>query len=364
MIGKLLKLAAVSFCAVFAFFFYKIAFRFPALVETVYSRKIYPALSKLIGSLTSTFSFSAAEILLYLFAVSVIFFTVYTICAFFKPAGLKLYTVGKRILTFLIMLCMIYTMFVFSWGLNYARLPLADSMGIETTEYSTEELKQTCEVLMTRVNALRKQVAEDENGIFQLSITRENILEGMGDIYAAYAPDYMNLAVKSQVKKVFTKNLLSYTLTTGVYSPFTFEANINMQMPDLFFAPTAAHEYAHLQGFAREDEANFIAWYVLSKSDNIDFAYSANAFALSYCLNALGKASFDDYTILYQSLFEGVKRDYIDHASYWDGFKSEISEKSKEIYDSYLSTNGVKDGIQSYGRMIDLIIALNNNGTL
>ena len=72
----------------------------------------------------------------------------------------------------------------------------------------------------------------------------------------------MNLAGRSVVKGVATPNLLSYTETSGIYSPFTFEANINMQMPDLYFAATAAHEYAHLQGFAREDEANFISWYL------------------------------------------------------------------------------------------------------
>ncbi len=364
MIGKLLKLAAISLCAVFAFIVQKIAFSFPFLTETVYSRKIYPVLSNWIGGLTSSFSFSAAEILLYLFVAAVLFFLVYIVCAFFKPVGFRLYNVGKRILSFIIVLCLLYTVFVFFWGLNYARLPLADSMGIETTEYTTRELKETCEVLIERANSLREEVAEDGNDVFQLSIPRATVLASIGDLYDAYAPDYMNACVKSQVKKVFTKNLLSLTLTTGIYSPFTFEANVNMQMPDLYFAAVAAHEYAHLQGFAREDEANFISWYVLSQSDEADYAYSANVFALSYALNALGDVSSADYNALYDSLSPGVKRDYSYQSSYWDEFRTEFSEKSQDIYEDYLSQNGVEDGMRSYGRMVDLVIALYKNGTI
>ena len=55
---------------------------------------------------------------------------------------------------------------------------------------------------------------------------------------------------QTRVKGVLTPNLLSTFRTTGIFSPFTYEANINMQMPELYFPAVAAHEYAHLKGFA------------------------------------------------------------------------------------------------------------------
>ena len=61
---------------------------------------------------------------------------------------------------------------------------------------------------------------------------------------------------------------------TGVYSPFTLEANYNSDMPDYNIPFTACHELSHLRGFMQEDEANFIAFLACSSSESIDFQYS------------------------------------------------------------------------------------------
>ena len=357
MIGKLLKLASVLLSTAVVYGIYRLAFAFPWLTETIYSRNIYPFLARFFSSLTCWFSFSLAEVLLYLFAVSVVFFVVYIICAFFRPKGLKLFSIAKRILSFLIMLCMLYNCFILFWGLNYARMPLADSMGLETRSYSEEELAELCEILVERTNASRENVSTTADGVFTLSHSREYYQKKVSEIYEAVAPDYMNIGVTSQVKGVMTKNLLSSTLTYGIFSPFTYEANINLQMPDLYFPAVALHEFAHLQGFAREDEANFIAWYLGYQSEEPEFIYSANVYALRYALNALSAASPQEYQRIYEKLDEGVKLDYQQNSQYWDQFETDFSEQSQEVYEKYLSYNGVEDGMQSYGRMLDLMLA-------
>ncbi len=288
MIGKIFKLTFALFGAGITYFIYQLAFKVPQIVETIYSRGIYPFFTKTIGRLTSSLPFSLAEVLFYLFLLSILFFIGYIISAFFKPRGEKLIYIGKRVLSFFSLLCSLYTVFVLFWGLNYSRLPLAESMGLSVQSgYSVADLQNLCYDLIDECNDLRNQVQEDEQGVYQLSYTRQAIMETMGDIYKTYAPDWMNVSTHCVVKGVATPNLLSYFETCGIYSPFTFEPNINMQMPDLYFASTVAHEYAHLQGFAREDEANFISWYVLSQCEEPDLAYSANLNALHYALNAL-----------------------------------------------------------------------------
>ena len=49
-----------------------------------------------------------------------------------------------------------------------------------------------------------------------------------------------------RAKPVGMKNLLSVIDTSGIFCPFTYEPNINVQMPDLYIPATIAHEYAHL----------------------------------------------------------------------------------------------------------------------
>lgn len=364
MIGKLFKLTFALLGAGITYFIYQMAFKFPQIVEVVYSRSIYPFFTKTIGRLSAALPFSLAEVLLYLFLISILFFIGYIFSAFFKPRGEKLIHIGKRLLSFISLLCSLYTMFILFWGINYARMPLADSMELSTEAgYTVSDLQALCQYLIEECNTLRDQVEEDEQGVYRLSHTKQAVMESMYNLYNTYAPAWMNLAGQSVVKGVATPNLLSYTETSGIYSPFTFEANINMQMPDLYFAATAAHEYAHLQGFAREDEANFISWYLLSQSEEADLAYSGNLNALHYTLNALYKADSQAYAQVAADIGEGVKRDFAAHSQYWETFDTKISEVSDKIYESYLDSNGVSDGLQSYGRMLDLMLALRQQST-
>ena len=360
MIGNIFKMGFALIGAALMFALYQIAHKVPALVEYVYSRGIYPFFTKTIGRVSAALPFSLAELLLYLLIAGIVFFIGYIIAALFKPRGEKLLHIGKRLLSFASLLCTLYSIFVLFWGLNYARLPLADSMGLDTSSgYTTAQLRELCTDLIDTCNTLRTQVDEDENGVYRLSCTRESVMEQMGDIYDAYAPDYMNKAAHCAVKPVKTPNALSRIETSGIFSPFTLEPNLNMQMPDLYFASTAAHEYAHLQGFAREDEANFIAWYVLSQSDRPDLAYSANVDALRSALNAYYRTGAEDYAEVYGLLCEGVRRDYSAQSAYWKPFRdTKIAEVSDKVYNSYLNSNGVAEGTRSYGRMVDLMLAL------
>ncbi len=64
-------------------------------------------------------------------------------------------------------------MFVFFWGLNYARLPLKDSMHLDVTEYSKEELAELTYDLVASTNAARKNVSQNADGTFSLSHSKE-----------------------------------------------------------------------------------------------------------------------------------------------------------------------------------------------
>ncbi|MBR4078878.1 MAG: DUF3810 family protein, partial [Christensenellaceae bacterium] len=45
-------------------------------------------------------------------------------------------------------------------------------------------------------------------------------------------------------------------------------------------------------------------------------------------------------------------------------FKTKLAEASDKAYDSYLKSNVVPDGSKSYGRMLDLILALQREGRI
>ena len=179
-----------------------------------------------------------------------------------------------------------------------------------------------------------------------------------------HALPIMNQGGKSRVKEVFTKDALSVTRTMGIFSAFTYECHMNGEMPDLYVPSTAAHEYAHFKGFAREDEANFIAWYVSYNSDNADYAYSGVSLALLYAMNSLYSTDKEAHAELYYSLHEGILRDWLNENAYWEPFRTDFSDKTDKAYETYLKSNKVSDGTKSYGRMLDLILAMQREGLI
>lgn len=70
---------------------------------------------------------------------------------------------------------------------------------------------------------------------------------------------------------------MSYLDISGIYCPFTFEANVNVHMNDVLIPVTMCHELSHLSGYMREDEANFIAFLACLQSDDPEFRYSGVA---------------------------------------------------------------------------------------
>ena len=127
--------------------------------------------------------------------------------------------------------------------------------------------------------------------------------------------------------------------------PFTMEANVNVDIADYSIPVTMLHELAHQRGFMREDEANFIAYLAGMNSDNLEIMYSSTMLALIISGN-----------VLYGQ--DGIKKDIRANTEYWSKYEDTvISTVSTKINDTYLKANAQADGVKSYGRMVDLLLA-------
>ena len=85
-------------------------------------------------------------------------------------------------------------------------------------------------------------------------------------------------------KEVIVSEILSFQGLTGVYSPFTVEANYNGDMTPYNIPFTVCHELSHLRGFMEEKEANFIAFLGLHRIRPTDFQYSGYLSGWTYCM--------------------------------------------------------------------------------
>ncbi|MFA9381199.1 MAG: DUF3810 family protein, partial [Acetanaerobacterium sp.] len=52
-----------------------------------------------------------------------------------------------------------------------------------------------------------------------------------------------------------------------------------------------------------------------------------------------------------------IKADYADYNLFWAQYQGAVSEVSVSVNNAYLKANSQADGVQSYGRMVDLLLA-------
>ncbi len=127
-------------------------------------------------------------------------------------------------------------------------------------------------------------------------------------------------------------------------------------------AYTAAHEAAHQRGLAREDEANFSSYLVLSNTDDVYLKYSGTILALIHSMNALYKYDADEYTRLRNMYNDRLKADLRANSEFWQQYEGKVAETATEVNNTYLEHNDQEDGVQSYGRMVDLLLAYRRAG--
>ena len=157
-------------------------------------------------------------------------------------------------------------------------------------------------------------------------------------------------------KPVTLSRFLTLQQVTGIYSPFTIEANYNQEVPDYERPFTICHELSHLKGFMREDEANFIAWLACYKSEDAYFRYSAALEGFCYAGNALFKYDREKYRELRRNLCTEAEQDLQYGYQFWHQFDGPVAEAHEKINDAYLKANNQKDGVESYGRVVNLMV--------
>ena len=97
---------------------------------------------------------------------------------------------------------------------------------------------------------------------------------------------------------------MSYLDITGVFFAYTFEANVNVDVPDYSIPATMGHELSHLRGYMREDEANFLGYLCCRESSHPDLRYSAAMLAFTHATNQL----FRQDPEAAQEIFDGMDR--------------------------------------------------------
>lgn len=340
------------------------------IAEEVFAKRIYKVISQGMGLLTGWIPFSLAELIVVVGPWVILFLLIRQIVRAVRVkqvssekniGQIRFQLIMTALQNILCLVAVIFFLYVLLCGINYHRYSVQHYLGLSVENSSVEELEGLLIELADRATSLRANLmTENENGVYVLPMSERELGKEAKKAYENLAKEYEIFAgIYPAPKPVFFSQLMSYTQITGVFTCWTMEANVNIDISPYSIGSTMCHELAHLHGFMREDEANYISYIACLASDSLDLQYSGTMLALIYTGNALYGKDADRYFEVYRNHYsEAVVRDLVANSEYWDKFEdTKVAETAEKVNNTYLKANNQTDGTQSYGRVVDLLLA-------
>ena len=318
------------------------------------SRVILP-LELALGRLCSVTSVSVAEVLILSGIFAAVFYLAWQVrCLVSRPQK------GRRAVRMaLTVLCVglsVYAGFCLLWGVFYGADSFQDKSGLKVRGGTVAELTALTECFAREVSAAGDQVQRDENGCF--AVPRSEIFAEAMSAYDGVVQVFDCLKKPAVMPKAFVSSRgMSYLDFSGFYFPFTGEANLNDESPAAYLPANICHEMAHQQGIATEQECNFVAIMAATSADSAAYRYAGYLMGYVHLSNALYRVDQAAWQTIRDSLPDTVRADLRQNSAYWARFDGLVNTAATKVYDGFLKSNGLTDGVQNYGTVVDLLLA-------
>lgn len=320
-----------------------------------FNSRISSVIRAVLANITDPIPFSLAELLIVLIPVILVLLIFYAVRRKTKTWR----SVISYSVTLLSAVSVIFSLFVLGYGVGYYVPTLDEKLALDSEPVSAEDLRDTALWLSDEILLLTSDIYYGTDGasIMPYSLTEMNdkLMESYGKLNEQY--DFLQ-RLDSNIKPVMASVAMSYAHLTGVYTFFTGESNLNIDFPDYTLPYTAAHEFAHQRGIARENEANFVAFLACVASDDPYLQYSGYLNLYEYVINALYSANREMYSEVRSQLSLRVTNEMRAYSAFYDKYRdSQAGKVNNAVNNTFLQANGAAEGTKSYGMVVDLAVA-------
>ena len=305
------------------------------------------------------FPFAVSEVIWAAAIIAAVAFLVRTVWLLVRRSG-RLLRLGRRVLALVSAVLLVYCGYTLFWGINYYGDDFSGKSGIVTRGATTQELATLTASFAQALNNCSDQVERNDEGVFSTDL--DTLFSETDGLYDGIISEFPFLASPERTpKRMISSPIMSRLNFTGFLFPFTGEALINDVSPQCLIPSTILHEMAHQRNIAGEDEANFVAILAGLRSGNVTFYYSSALLGYIHLGNALYSADASLYQQVSATLNEQVKADLAANNAYWNSFNTTLDKAmesvSTTVYEGFLQSYGQSDGMRSYGKCVDLLVA-------
>lgn len=316
----------------------------PGAVERWYSTGAYPVIERALTTVSGVTPFAWFD--LWLLA------TVGGLCwlwrrPFLAPRGERWRALGRAAWATVVAASAGYLVFLACWGLNYRREPLTARLVLARPAPGTADIVALGEQAVRQLSTLHGQA--HRSGWPDAAVDDARLRAAAAHVQALLG---VPRVATGPLKPTLLRWLFRWQGVDAMTNPFGLDILRNPDLVPVERPFVAAHEWAHLAGFANEAEANFIGWLTCLHGD-ARAQYSGWLFLYWQVTGELPPA---ERGALAARLPPGVRAD-VDAvaARLTRGIVPALQQASWAAYDQYLKANRVPSGVRSYGEVLTLI---------
>jgi hypothetical protein len=325
-----------------------------AWVERYYTYGVYPYISLVLRTLLGWIPFSIGDILYFFAGLFLLVSLIKLVRRIRKHKADKLFWV-TFIQRGLKGVLWVYLLFNVLWGLNYDRQGIGAQLQLQVTHYETEDIRQLVTVLHERLNTAATQLTVNQRKALSSNDTIHHL--GIQSYQEAYTQYPFLLYKQPAIKSSLYTFVGHYFGFTGYYNPFSGEAQLKTTVPRFLQPFIINHEIAHQLGYAKENEANLVAYLTGSHSSLPAVRYATYFETYLYAIRDLGRRDSTMAKSLHTTLHPQVQKDLVELMEYLLKSENAVEPYISKFYDQFLKLNRQPKGTRTYNEVVAWLIA-------
>lgn len=316
-----------------------------AVVERVYSTGVYRILQRSITAVSNSAPFALVDLLIVGVTLGWLSTAILDLSRARKTGWAR--AVLAPFWRTAVWAAALYLLFLFTWGLNYRRVPLRERLPFDSRAVTEDAARQLALTSVEQANALYDAahvepppVSMPGSALAVAFRAADRDVNG-GDV------------VLGRPKTTIANWYFRRAAVDGMTDPYFLETLVVSDLLPFERPFVVAHEWSHLAGIADEGEANFLAWLACIHGSEAD-QYSGWLFLYRQAAATLPRRERAE---LAARLAPGPRADLramSDRIA--RNVSPTISAAGWRVYDRYLKANRVESGAASYTEVVRLVL--------
>ena len=315
-------------------------------VERWYADWLYPIIQANITSLSNRTPIALFDITI--IGVSLIAIGIWTWSIRLARKKQALRSLWRGFVATLTLLAIVYLWFLAAWGLNYARPPLESQLTFDKSKVTPQAVRALAERAVAEAN--RTHAGAHAAGFAPIHDSPQPLIDALHAVEKDLGRP--RATIVATPKWSLLSPFYRASGVSGQLGPFFLETLLNPDLTGPERMAVLGHEWAHLSGYAPESDASFVGLLASMRAGPAG-EYSAWLDLVSEAASQLQPVT---QRLVLQQLASGPRQDQSAIRERLKALVQPVERAAWAGYDQMLRSQGVEEGVQSYSRVVELLI--------